>query len=95
MNQSLQEQFLKIIETGDEEAAEKFLIAHIQEFSEPLQKKIAFAFLEKTVRKQTTETEAIIDFQKQALAAFDDIEKEERILTDKKKELETREQLGL
>ena len=95
MNDSLKEQFLKIVESGDEKAAKHFLIIHIKEFSEETQDDIITAFFEDALQKKAGDINRVTTIQKNLLAELEEMEKVEQTITDKKKESEVKKQLGL
>ena len=95
MNQTLYEQFSKIIKTNNERAAKDFLIEHLQEFPEDIQDKIAVAFFEDALDTQTREAKSTAALQQEVLTALEETQKNIKAVTDKKKELESKEALGL
>ena len=95
MNDSLKEQFLKIVESGDEKATKRFLITHIKEFSEETQDGILTTFFEDALQKKAGDINRVTTIQKNLLAELEEMEKVEQTITDKKKESEVKEQLGL
>lgn len=95
MNDSLKEQFLKIVESGDEKSAKHFLITHIKEFSQETQDSIITAFFEDALQKKAGDINRVATIQKNLLAELEEMEKVDEAITDKKKESEVKEQLGL
>jgi hypothetical protein len=94
MNTMLHEQFLKLVKEGDEQAVKTFLVDHIKEFSEPMQNKIIAAFFTEALKKKASDVRNIAALQKELLEAFEATEKMQKIVADKKKELEIKEHLA-
>ncbi len=63
------------------------------EFPQETQDAIIMAFVEEALGKSAEETKLIADFQKQGLAAIDELEKSKQELEDKKKMLELKESM--
>ena len=92
---SLRDEFMKVVETGNEQAAKDFIIDHLKEFPESAQTKIISAFFFDALEKEADGIEKRAVLQKEALAAFVDIEKAEKKLGDEKKKIELKEGLGM
>jgi hypothetical protein len=93
--QSLRDEFMKVVETGNETAAKDFIIDHLKEFPEEAQVKIISAFFFDALEKESDTIEKRAALQKEALAAFADIEKAEKNLGDEKKKMDLKEGLGI
>ena len=65
--EELNSQFTAVLAKGDEQAAKDFLIDHIKEFPEDMQKGIVLAFAEEALEQKSEEAEAITTFQENAL----------------------------
>lgn len=92
---SLFEELIKVVETGNEQAAKDFIIDHLKEFPEDAQKKIISAFFFDALEKESDTIEKRAVLQKEALSVFADIEKAEKKLGDEKKKIELKEGLGM
>jgi hypothetical protein len=92
---SLRDEFMKVVETGNEQAAKDFIIDHLKEFPESAQTKIISAFFFDALEKEADGIEKRAALQKEALAVFADIEKAEKTLGDEKKKIELKEGLGI
>jgi hypothetical protein len=93
--QSLRDEFMKVVETGNEQDAKDFIIDHLKEFPEAAQQKIISAFFFDALEKESDTIEKRAAIQKEALSAFADIEKAESKLGDEKKKMELKEGLGI
>ena len=84
-----------LIETGDETAVRRFLIDHLKEFPEDLQKRIIFeTFAEALYKKVEIETN-IAQIKEEGVQAIKEIEKVEGKLKDQQKLAELRANLGM
>ena len=84
-----------LIETGDETAVRRFLIDHLKEFPEDLQKRIIFeTFAEALDKKVEIETN-IAQIKEEGVQAIKEIEKVEGKLKDQQKLAELRANLGM
>lgn len=92
---SLRDEFMKVVETGNEQAAKDFIIDHLKEFPESAQTKIISAFFFDALEKSADGIEKRAALQKEALSVFADIEKAESKLSDEKKKIELKEGLGM
>ena len=92
---SLLGEFMKVVETGNEQAAKDFIIDHLKEFPEEAQTKIISAFFFDALEKEADGIEKRAALQKEALAVFADIEKAESKLGDEKKKIELKDGLGM
>ena len=92
---SLRDEFMKVVETGNEQAAKDFIIDHLKEFPQEVQTKIISAFFFDALEKESDTIEKRAALQKEALAAFADIEKAESKLGDEKKKIELKAGLGM
>jgi len=92
---SLRDEFMKVVETGNEQAAKDFIIDHLKEFPESAQTKIISAFFFDALEKEADGIEKRTALQKEALSVFADIEKAESKLSDEKKKIELKEGLGM
>lgn len=82
MNQEeLYNSFIALIESGDEDAAKKFLIDHLNDFPEETRKEIAFAFFVEAVNKEAVISEA----QKKGIEIMKSLDEVEEILNDASK----------
>ena len=84
-----------LIEAGDETAVRAFLIEHIKEFPEDLQKKIAFEFFSNALDKKVESATRNAQIQQEGLDAIGEIEKVESKLKDQQKLAELRANLGI
>jgi len=92
---SIRDEFMKVVGTGNERAAKDFIIDHLKEFPDEVQTKIISAFFFDALAKESGEIEKRAAIQREALAAFADIEKAEKKLGDEKKKIELKEGLGM
>ena len=84
---ALREEFMKIVQSGDEAKARQFLVDHFKEFPESTQDVISVAFLEEALAKKNAEDALIADFRKEGLATLN-------VLGRAKEELEKHAQLA-
>jgi hypothetical protein len=66
----LRDEFMKIVQSGDEPKARKFLVDHFKEFPQATQDVITVAFLEEAVAKNNQGEELLADFRKKGLATL-------------------------
>jgi hypothetical protein len=92
---SLYADFMKVVETGNEQAAKDFIIDHLKEFPESGQTKIISAFFFDALEKESDTIEKRAALQKEALSIFADIEKAEKNIGDENKKMELKEELGM
>ena len=93
--QALRDEFAKVVETGDEAAARRFIIDHLKEFPKDAQEKMITAFFVDAVGKAADQIDDKTELQKEALAAFSGIEKAEKKLVDEKKKADLKAELGI
>ncbi|MDE2188738.1 MAG: hypothetical protein KGJ35_03370 [Patescibacteria group bacterium] len=91
--QKIIEEFMKLVDGGDEAAAKTFLADHINEFPEDVQKKITAAFFWDALAQKSDEIEQRAAVQKALLAEFADLEKAEKQLGDARKAEEIKSDL--
>lgn len=70
----LYSEFQKIVASGDEATARKFLTDHMTEFPEDIQGKIALAFLEEGLQKRNDDAKRIVKFQNVGISLLRDLE---------------------
>jgi len=90
-SENIYDEFLKVAEGGDEEAAKKFLIAHMKEFTEQEQGEIIAAFFEDALDGSAAGAEAAAGFQKQAISTVEGLDTMKKKLEDKDKLLQIKE----
>lgn len=84
----LYNQFLEIIEKGDEKEARDFLIIHFDEFPDDIKTSIVGAFFEEAVDRTYYGLTSQIEYFGQILETKEALERLRRILEDKKREIE-------
>lgn len=84
--QPLLDQFLAVVNEGDEEKARKFLLEHLKEFPEESRSAIITAFVEDAVAKQTEDDSLIAGLKSEGLETA-------RAMTAFKKEAEKKAKL--
>lgn len=89
----LYNQFLEIIEKGDEERARDFLITHFDEFPDDIKTNIVGAFFEEAVDKLYYALTAEQEYFSQILETKEALEKLKKILEDKRRELELKREI--
>lgn len=92
---SLYNKLTELVDAGDEGVVRAFLIEHLKEFPEDVQKKIAFEFFEDALDKKIESSEQVAQIQKQGLDSINEIEKAENTLKDKQKLSNLRSSLGI
>ena len=92
---SIRDEFMRVVDTGDERAAKDFIIDHLKEFPEQTQVRIISAFFFDALEKEADEVEKKAALQKEALAAFAEIEDAEKTLTAEKKKQDLKAGLGI
>jgi len=81
----LREEFLAIVERGDEDAAKKFLVTNLKRFPEDAQDAIISAFVEEAITQKAGDDKAIADFRERGVAMMKELEKSEQLLKLKEK----------
>lgn len=81
----LYNEFLALVNKGDEAGARKFLVENLNKFPEEAQDKITFSFFEEALMKETEGVQEIADMQKQGLDAMSQIEKAKKVLEEQLK----------
>jgi len=89
----LYNQFLEIIEKGNEEEARDFLISHFDEFPDDIKSSIVGVFFEEAVDKSYYALTAQIEYFRQILETKEVLEKLKRMLEDKRRELELKREI--
>jgi hypothetical protein len=82
---NLYNEFLELLNKGDEAAARKFVTDNIKNFPEEVQDKIIFAFFEDAVNKEAAGIQGVAEIQKEGMEAMSQIEKAKKILEDQVK----------
>ena len=95
ITKSLRDEFMKVVDTGNERATKDFIIDHLKEFPDEVQTDIISAFFLDALESEADAIETRAAIQRQALAALADIEKAEKMLTDEKKKREVKKELGI
>ena len=85
----------EIFNTGNEDAAKDFLIEHIKEFPEDVQKKIMFAFFDAALDKKIESETQKAQIQKEGMDYLEKIDKVEKTIKDKQKVSKLRSFLGI
>jgi hypothetical protein len=93
MSDKLYEEFMKIVQSGDEVKAREFLVANLKQFPQETQDKIVMAFFQEAVSKSKEDADLISNFQKQGLQMVDEIEKSKAKLQDRAKMLEVKKKI--
>jgi hypothetical protein len=91
--ENLYSTFLKLIESGDEQAGKDFLIEHLDEFPDEVRKSIILAFFEDALIRQDRTSQAFVDFEKQGLEAVNTAEKIRSALEKQGRLIEIKESL--
>ena len=95
ITKSLRDEFMKVVDTGNERAAKDFIIDHLTEFPDEVQTDIISAFFLDALEKEADAIETRAAIQRQALAALADIEQAQKTLTDEQKKREVKKELGV
>ncbi len=90
---SFEDEFITIIETGDEDAARRFLLKHANEFPEEIRNSIAADFFEEVLSGRLRKEESNAALLKSALSIMKEIDKARKELEKKKKLLEIKKDL--
>lgn len=90
---ALYNQFFQIVERGDETAARKFILDHLNEFDEDSKNEILFGLFEDALATQVNNAGAIADFKKKGAAMLKDMAQERRDLEDRLKLVDIKESL--
>lgn len=93
--EELYTELMNLIEAGDEAVAREFLTAHLTEFPEEVQNKIAFAFFEESVLNQVEEESAIREFQEEGIETMSQLKKLKKGLEDDQKIQDLRKDLEI
>ncbi len=91
----LYEEFLKIADSGDEAAAQKFLSDHLAEFPENVQEELIFAFMKDAYIKRGQAIEENAQLQQQGLKAIEEMVAEKKVIEEEGKIGEIKEGLGI
>ena len=83
--EGLYNEFLGLVNKGDEAGARNFLIENLQKFPEEVQDKLTFAFFEEALTDEAKKNEGIAKMQKEGLEAISQIDKAKKILEEKAK----------
>jgi len=81
----LYNEFLTLVNKGDEQGARDFLIENLQKFPEDVQDKLTFAFFEEALIDETKGIKEIAEMQKEGIDAMSQIDKAKKVLEEKKK----------
>ena len=92
---SLYNKLTELVDAGDESVVRAFLIEHLKEFPEDVQKKIAFGFFEDALDRKIEISAQNAQIQKQGMDSISEIEKAENTLKDKEKLGNLRSSLGI
>lgn len=89
----LYDAFADIVETGDEAAARAFLAEHINEFPEETRNELISTFLTEAISEEARTIEARAEFQKEVLAALDDVKGARNEIENQKRIEELKQQV--
>ncbi len=90
----LYEEFLRIAESGDEDAAKKFLADHVNEFPEKTRDEILFAFFEEALLKKADAITGRATMQQQGMDAIALLQKAKKDLENDARIDELQSSLG-
>ncbi len=90
----LYEEFLRMMDTGDEATVRAFVIEHFNEFPEETQEELATIFIEEALEARAGGIQARAALQDDALKALAAVESEEKELADQARIEELKGQLG-
>lgn len=85
----------ELIEAGDEQVVRDYILDHLKEFPEDVQKKIIFEFFDDAVDKSIEANTQKSQLQKEGLSAIAEIEKVEKTVKDNQKMSNLRSSLGI
>lgn len=91
--ENLKEEFLKLVDKGDEAKAREFVIAHIKEFPQESQDSIIVALLEEALEKKKENDSLVSAFRKEGLEAAAELGKGSDELERQLKMAEIREKI--
>lgn len=91
--ETLYDQFIKLVEKGDESKARDFLLANINSFPQDVQDGIILALLQEALADKKNDAELLLNFQKQAVEAMHNLNGAEVMLEKNKKLAEIKESL--
>ena len=83
--EKLYNEFVSLVEKGDEVKAKDFIFANFEKFPESLQDELTFIFFEKAVLDEAEKVQTIADVQKEGLEAMSQIEKARKALENEAK----------
>ncbi len=89
--ENIYDEFLKVADGGDEQAAKDFLVAHLNSFPENERAEIVAAFFDDAAKSAAADTIAVADFQKQALETVDGLGAMKKKLEEKDNLLKIKE----
>ena len=78
----LYEEFLRLAEAGDENAARAFLTDRYKDFPEEMQEKVMFAFFSEAVTKRAAEIEGVTKIQQEGMEMLTKLIAEKKKLED-------------
>jgi hypothetical protein len=90
----LYNKFLVFVDQNDEEGARNFLIENLDKFPEEVKNSLIFAFFEESLSKEGQDIKNLTKFQEQAIDAISQVDKAKKILEDKIKVLNIKDQLN-
>ncbi len=90
----LYDEYKRIVDAGNEAAAQKFLADHLAEFPEETRNEILFALFEKAVSSKVAEEEADIALKQAGLETIKALEKELKDVDNQIRIEELKEGLG-
>lgn len=93
ISEDLYNEFLKVVEAGDEQKAKDFLVDHLEEFPKELQDNIIMAFFEEALSKEKTGSAAIKKFQSEGIKLMKELESEKSEVGAKAKLLQIKESI--
>jgi hypothetical protein len=82
---NLYDEFLALVDKGDESAAKKFLMDNFQKFPKDVQDSLTFVFFEEALASSTKGVEEIAEMQKEGMEALSQIGKARKALEDQLK----------
>jgi hypothetical protein len=89
----LRDEFMKLVEAGDEAKARIFLTEHLSEFPQQVQENITMMFFEEALAKKDVDDKLLLNFKEESLKALHDIDRAQEELEKHAKLAQIKESL--
>lgn len=90
-SENIYEEFFKVAEAGDEQAAKEFLLTYLKRFPQKEKDEIIAAFFEDALQESAGGATAAAEFQKQVIETVEGLEGMKKKLEDKDRLLQIKE----